>query len=1092
MYRRRKQPHPQRTNKRKFDQTGSSDESSAPCSSLIKKQKDQIQVQFFVRLFPGNKTLVIRAKSTDLIEFIHYKIMLITGIPIEEQRLIYRGKQLGCEHTLAECGVQNDTSMQLVGRMLSTNHHQAWKIINDIISIVSSILNGDYPCFPSVLDRIMVLLTQFTTMTPVDKIEKSCEHIKLFVLSLAPAALVMLYMSTDSYRRFTADECVRSFVNSFKIMLPAPLYNVCNPIVLEFCMLLGDAAGLDDGLYKFCRTSLGLSVESIGITTEELLVKKEQIVPSECLVGSPVRMLTQIQFFVRLLPGGKSLVIRAHSMAPVEFIHYKIMLITGIPTAEQRLIYRGKQLQSEKTLADYGIQKDESLQLVGRMRSTNHPQAWQLVDDLISLVLDILGSNYPTTLSDTHHITKMLMKFLTMTPKDNIGKASQHLHVFISSSVPAALVMLYMSAEKTIEFTAHYSIRTFINSLKSELPKNTYNACARILLEFCKLLRGAAGLDDRLYNFCRSSLGPIVESIGIARCKDTKELLALKYVFPFVRDVVVAELSHDLELSIESVESMELSVSTVRDFTEYMSLVRKVLQLPFGFPISLPLKKDGTSEAVCDREYTERLHRVSYDLHRILYDLLDKMELCLRKLEDQLGLKDKGKTKLIVSWCSQYLVILKELNSISKLFKGLENVFWQKMRQRKVSLCFLIVTFAKRCDDCQWVIEHKEVTNFEVRRHFTMMILREVRNQAMLEMLIDRSQLLEESFEYIGQAHPVLLRGDLFMEFKHEEATGSGVLREWFFLVCRAIFNPQNALFVACPNDRRRFIPNPASKVEPLHLEYFCFSGRMIALALMHKIQIGVVFDRVFFLQLAGEKISLEDIRDADPYLYSSCKQILEMDPEMVDQDTLSLTFVCEAEELGSRKMVELCPSGKDTVVNSKNRKEYVNLLIQHRLVTSIAQQIAHFSKGFADVTTSSLRTSLFRSLDLEDLDRMLDGSGSAISVEDWKAHTDYHSYNESDRQISWFWKIVGRMSAEQRKVLLFFWTSIKYLPLEGFGGLASRLSIYKTSESCDHLPSAQTCFYRMRFPPYRSMAVMRDRLHVITQEHVGCSFGTW
>ncbi|KAM3337813.1 hypothetical protein P3S68_032138 [Capsicum galapagoense] len=505
-----------------------------------------------------------------------------------------------------------------------------------------------------------------------------------------------------------------------------------------------------------------------------------------------------------------------------------------------------------------------------------------------------------------------------------------------------------------------------------------------------------------------------------------------------------------------------------------MCLVRKLL----------PFKEDGTYEAVCDEESIECLHL-------ILYDLLDKMEPCLRKLEDQLALQEKGKGKP-TSWWSRYLVVLKELNSISKLFNNSE-VFWEKMRERKVSLRYLIVTFAKSPNDYLWVIEHKEVTNFKVRRHFAMMMLQKVRDKNEHEMLIDRSQLLEESFEYIGDADPTLRRGVLYMEFKHEEATGPGVLREWFYLVCREIFNPLNALFVACPNDRRRLIPNPASKVDPMHLEYFSFAGRMIALALMHKIQIGVVFDRVFFLQLAGEEISLEDIRDADPILYNSCKQILDMDPETVDQDTLSLTFVCDdVEELGSNNVVELCPNGKGTVVTSKNRKEYVNLLIQYRLVTSIAQQTAHFSKGFADITTLSTKTSLFRSLDLEDLDQMLDGSGSAISVEDWKAHTDYNGYEESDPQISWFWEIVGSMSAKQKKMLLFFWTSIKYLPLDGFGGLDSRLSIYRSSKSCDHLPSAQTCFYIMRFPPYCSRDVMQDRLHVITQDHVGCSFGTW
>ncbi|KAG5572284.1 hypothetical protein H5410_062050 [Solanum commersonii] len=176
------------------------------------------------------------------------------------------------------------------------------------------------------------------------------------------------------------------------------------------------------------------------------------------------------------------------------------------------------------------------------------------------------------------------------------------------------------------------------------------------------------------------------------------------------------------------------------------------------------------------------------------------------------------------------------------------------------------------------------------------------------------------------------------------------------------MFNLHKALFVACPNDRRRFFPNSSSfyhlYVDLLHLEYFTFCGRMIVVALMHKVHIGVVFDRVFFLQLAGEKISLEDIRDADPTLYSSCKQILEMDPET----------------LGSIKIVELCPNGKDIVVNSKNRKKYVNLLIQHHFVPSIASQIAHFSQCFSDITISSIKTFLFQSLYLKDLDKMLDG----------------------------------------------------------------------------------------------------------------------
>ncbi|KAL3624460.1 hypothetical protein CASFOL_031128 [Castilleja foliolosa] len=91
------------------------------------------------------------------------------------------------------------------------------------------------------------------------------------------------------------------------------------------------------------------------------------------------------------------------------------------------------------------------------------------------------------------------------------------------------------------------------------------------------------------------------------------------------------------------------------------------------------------------------------------------------------------------------------------------------------------------------------------------------------------------------------------------------------------------------------------------------------------------------------------------------------------------------------------------------------------------------------------------------------------ITVDDWRAHTQYNGSNATDVQILWVWK-VGKMRKEQKKVLLFFWTSIKYLPCEGFSGLASRLYIYKNYGPCYRLPSSHTCFYRICFPAYTSL----------------------
>ncbi|XP_063233987.1 probable E3 ubiquitin-protein ligase HERC1 isoform X2 [Bacillus rossius redtenbacheri] len=305
-----------------------------------------------------------------------------------------------------------------------------------------------------------------------------------------------------------------------------------------------------------------------------------------------------------------------------------------------------------------------------------------------------------------------------------------------------------------------------------------------------------------------------------------------------------------------------------------------------------------------------------------------------------------------------------------------------------------------------------------------------------------------------------------------------GVFDDTMTEMCQELTSGAVSLLVPTPNaasdtgySRDRFLLN-ADLGSQQHLAWFKFLGILFGVAVRTKKPLAVPLAPIVWKMLVAEPVSVDDLEDCDCLYVQSLKGIRDIHLSGVTEENFHEVIPLECFEgmSSTGRLVPIVPGGRSIPLSFHNRLQYVEEAIRYRL-HEMDLQVAAVREGMSWIVPVPLLC-LVTSQHLEQLVCGL----PHISIQLLKRVVRYRELDENHSLVKWLWEILESFSNTERVLFMRFVSGRSRLPAN-LADLSQRFQVMKVDRAADGLPTAQTCFFQLRLPPYSSREVMAERL---------------